>query len=199
MVTFADLSQSHQRLHATVRGLDDHQVREPSLLPGWTVAHVITHLARNADSVVRRLTAAAAGEVVDQYPGDPRRREAEIEKGADRSAAELVRDLERADDAIDELLPRLPEATWERQVRRGGASGTVMPARRLLRSRWREVEVHHVDLGLEYSPHSWPAELVAELLPDLLAGLPERTHTAALAAWALDRGPAPDLGAWDRR
>ena len=33
----------------------------PSRLPGWTVGHVLTHLARNADSMVRVLGAAEAG------------------------------------------------------------------------------------------------------------------------------------------
>ena len=31
-----------------VGGLTDADPREPSLLPGWTRGHVLTHLARNA-------------------------------------------------------------------------------------------------------------------------------------------------------
>jgi maleylpyruvate isomerase len=34
---------------------------EPSRLPDWTVGHVLTHLARNADSMVRVLAAAERG------------------------------------------------------------------------------------------------------------------------------------------
>ena len=34
-----------------LRGLTDDEARRPSLLPGWTVGHVLTHLARNADGV----------------------------------------------------------------------------------------------------------------------------------------------------
>ncbi|MET0910545.1 MAG: maleylpyruvate isomerase N-terminal domain-containing protein, partial [Ilumatobacteraceae bacterium] len=41
----------------------------PSLLPGWTRGHVLTHIARNADSFVRLLEAAGRGEVVTQYAG----------------------------------------------------------------------------------------------------------------------------------
>jgi hypothetical protein len=41
------------------------------------------------------------------------------------------------------------------------------------------VEVHHVDLGLGYEPDRWPAGLVERMLPDLLAGLPDRTGRAA--------------------
>ena len=40
-------------------GLADDAARRPSLLPDWTVGHVLTHIARNADSVVWRLEGAA--------------------------------------------------------------------------------------------------------------------------------------------
>jgi maleylpyruvate isomerase len=47
------------KLLDTIRGLDDDDVRRPSLLPNWTVGHVLTHIARNGDSVVRRLNGCA--------------------------------------------------------------------------------------------------------------------------------------------
>ena len=64
-------------------------------------------------------------------------------------------------------------------------------------SRWREVEVHHLDLGLGYPQSDWPPRLVDLMLPGLLDGLPEPAGRAALAAWALDRASAPALRAWD--
>ena len=186
---------AHGRLHATVAELSDATVRQPSRLPGWSVGHVLTHLARNADSVVRRIEAAAADRLVDQYA--PGTREAEIEAGAHRGAAELAADVLSADAAVERLFSTLPDEVWDRPVRRSGPDGGTVPARRLLYSRWREVEVHHVDLGLAYTPADWPAELVELMLPDLVAGLPGRADHAALAAWALDRGPAPALTSWD--
>ena len=57
--------------------------------------------------------------------------------------------------------------------------------------------MHHVDLGLGYTPADWPAELVDQWLPDALAGLPARTDPGALLAWVLGRGPAPELQPWD--
>ena len=54
----------------------------PSLLPGWTRGHVLTHIARNADSFVRVLEAARRGEVVTQYEGGVDGRNADIEAGA---------------------------------------------------------------------------------------------------------------------
>jgi maleylpyruvate isomerase len=189
----AGVRAAHVRLHATLAGLDDATVRRPSRLPGWSVAHVLTHLARNADSVVRRVQGAAAGTLVPQYPGD---RDAEIDAGAGRPAGELTADLVRADDAVDALFGRVPAAVWEQPVLRTGGGGPV-PATRLAYSRWREVEVHHVDLGLGYGPEDWPAGLVELMLPDLLTGLPGRTSPALLAAWALDRAAAPTLTSWD--
>jgi maleylpyruvate isomerase len=161
---------AHTRLHATVGGLDDATARRPSRLPGWSVGHVVTHLARNADSVVRRLAAAAEDRLVEQYEGGAVGRDAAIE-----------------------LVDTLPAEVWERPVLRSGPAGGTVPAARLAYSRWREVEVHHVDLGLGYEPADWPAPLVELMLPGLLAGLPDRADRAALAGWALDRGPAPRL------
>ena len=60
---------SHQRLEQAIAALTDEQVSRPSRLPDWSVGHVLTHIARNADSVTRRLQGAARGEIVDQYPG----------------------------------------------------------------------------------------------------------------------------------
>ena len=189
----AGVRAGHVRLHATLAGLDDETARRPSRLPDWSVGHLVTHLARNADSVVRRLRAAATGTLVPQYPGD---REAEIAAGASRPAGDLISDLVRADDAVDALFARLPAAVWEQPVLRSGG-GAPVPATRLAYSRWREVEVHHVDLGLGYEPADWPAGLVELMLPGLLTGLTDRTSPAELAAWALDRAPAPTLTSWD--
>src|SRR6478752_9432859 len=93
--------RAHARLSAVVATLDDDAVRSPSLLPGWSVGHVLTHLARNADSVLRRLEGARHDEVVDQYPGGPEARNAEIEAGAERSTDELRADVEATGAAVE--------------------------------------------------------------------------------------------------
>jgi len=74
-------------------GLTDGDARRPSLLPDWTIAHTLTHIARNADSHVLMLEAASGGEIGAQYPGGMEQRNADIEAGAGRSAAELVADV----------------------------------------------------------------------------------------------------------
>jgi maleylpyruvate isomerase len=171
--------------------LDEDQARLPSLLPGWTVGHVLTHLARNADSVVRRLEGAARGEVVAQYPGGYEGRAAEIEAGAGRPVAVLVDDVSSSSTAVDEGFERFPSDAWDREA--VSVSGFEQPVSVLPFSRWREVEVHLVDLGFGYTPADWPEELVAQWLPQLLSRLPERTDPRSLMAWTLGRGAAPTL------
>ncbi|MFD0327451.1 maleylpyruvate isomerase N-terminal domain-containing protein [Streptacidiphilus monticola] len=53
--------------------LTDSEVREPSLLPEWTRAHVLTHIARAADSRTRLLTAARTGAQLPQYLSEEER------------------------------------------------------------------------------------------------------------------------------
>ena len=190
----AECREAHRRVHARVAALDDATLRRPSRLPGWTVGHVLTHLARNADSVVRRLEAARAGELVDQYPDGASGRAAEIEAGAGRRAVEVVADLMRADDAVDRLFAATDDDLWSAPVRLGG--DTIGPAGELVFRRWREVETHHVDLGLGYEWADWPDALVGRWIPSLLAGLPQRAGERALVAWATGRGPAPTLPPW---
>ncbi len=40
--------------------------------------------------------------------------------------------------------------------------------------RWREVEIHHVDMGRGYEPEDWPEEYVRRELAALLATVPAR-------------------------
>lgn len=188
----AALAAAHARLHRSLDGLTDEQARGPSRLPDWTVGHLITHIARNADSVVRRVSAALDGELVTQYEHGAPGRAKDIEAGAGRPAQELVADLRACDDRLDALLGSAPATLWDGELMAGGKD--VVPAPEVVFHRWREVEIHHVDLGMSYSPADWPDELVARWLPGLAAQLPERADPRALMAWALGRGNAPDLG-----
>jgi maleylpyruvate isomerase len=190
----AGCQQSHATLDAAVADLSDADVRQPSLLPGWTIGHLLTHIARNADSVVRRLEGAIRDEVVDQYVGGPAGRAEEIDTGANRSAADVIDDVRRTNAAVDEICAGMPDEAWSRLTR--GVSGKESPASAVVFSRWREVEVHHVDLGRGYLPAQWPRELVNAWLPELLAGLPGRADPAQLLAWTLGRAPAPTVASW---
>lgn len=186
--------RSHQVLLDRIVGLTDGQARAPSLLPDWTVGHVLTHIARNADSVIRRLEAAVRGQIVDQYPGGYAARAAEIAAGALRPASDLVDDVAETATRLEAVCLSIPEAAWERSTR--GVSGAERPARTMMLERWREVEVHHADLGLGYEPIDWPQGLIDVWLPRELERLPQRTDRSSLLAWIVGRGEPPALPSW---
>lgn len=181
---------SHARLLARVDKLTDDQARGASRLPQWTVGHVLTHLARNADGHMRRLEGALQGREVPRY--QPGQRDAEIAGGAGRPASEIVADLRAAQEALQAVWDESTAAGWPNRQLLGGDrwETTASPARRL-----REVEIHHVDLGLGYETTDWLEDYVTWDLPLVLAtvaGRAQRPEDArALLAWATGRGPVP--------
>jgi maleylpyruvate isomerase len=148
---------AHARLLATLDGLSDDAARAPSRLPGWSVGHVLTHLARNADSHAAMFAAAGRGEVVDQYPGGREQRAADIEAGAGRDAAELVADVAAAAARLEAAWAATTDAVWRDGA---GRTGGFVRLPELVVHRWREVEVHHADLGLGYTWADWPPDYV---------------------------------------
>jgi maleylpyruvate isomerase len=185
---------AHLRLLSTIADVTEEQARQPALLPGWTRAHVLSHLATNAESVIRRLTMALEGYVVEQYPGGATGRRQEIELGAVRPLAELVDEVRRSSSTVDELFTSYPEDGWERLI--SAVDGPDRPARLAVFSRWREVEAHHVDLDLGYGVADWPSSLVDRWLPRTIDGLAARANANELLGWLLGRGPAPVLEPW---
>ena len=179
-------------LDEAILGLDDATARSPSQLPEWSVGHVLTHIARNADSVVWRLEGARRGELRDQYAGGLEQRRQDIEAGAGRSAGDLVDDVRDSSAAVARVVAELPAEAWDAPSRT--SRGVVEPSRDAVFSRWREVVVHHGDLGL--GPVPLPPALVTGWLARELPRLGERTDAAALLAWVIGRGDAPELAPW---
>ena len=134
----------------------DLAIGMPSRLPGWTVGHVLTHLARNADSMTRALAAAERGETVERYVGGADGRAAEIDAGAARPVAEQVADVHATDRRLDAALAA--HTRWDGHTIE--PTGRTISVSELVRLRWREVEVHRADLGLGYGPSDWPDEYV---------------------------------------
>lgn len=190
---------AHERIIATAASIDDEIARRPSRLPNWTVGHVLTHVARNADGHTRRLEGALRGEDVPRYPGGSARRDRDIEEGSRRPAAELLADVTESAKRLEEAWDSSAQAGWPHPELRGAdhwpTSGS--PLRRL-----REVEVHHVDLGLGYEPADWSDEYVAWELPRALEQLSHRVSqpdARRLLAWLIGRAGLPHdltLGSW---
>lgn len=203
------VADAQSRFQAAVVGLSETDVRRPSRLPGWTVAHVLTHVARNADSHRRRAEAAARGEIVDQYSGGAAGRAAEIEEGAGRSAKELVDDVRASAQAMEAAWRAVPESAWANRTRDVG--GRERPLSGLPSRRWQELEVHVVDLDVGVTHGDWPDEFVAVWLPLLRLTLRDRLAEGSRApqpdvldardelAWLygrLRRKDLPDLAPW---
>jgi maleylpyruvate isomerase len=154
--------QATSRYLATVRALTDDDVRMPSVLPGWSRGHVVTHVARNADGLANLLHWGLTGEERAQYPSQEARDE-DIEAGAGRRAADLLADAEASADRWESLARMLRPEQWENGVARVPGSD-LFPVRRVGVLRRTEVEVHHADLGAGYTSADWPADFVAHLL-----------------------------------
>jgi maleylpyruvate isomerase len=194
---------AHQSLLATVDALTDGDARRPSLLPGWSIGHVITHLARNADGFSGMIEGAARGDEVAMYPSvDARNRD--IEAGSSRTARDLVDDLRRSIWRLEGVWASAPAQVWD------GFGITIagrVPIRDLPMRRWGETVIHHADLGLAYAPADWPAEWVRLELGRLtmlwssrrpmgMAELPSAAHRAddlTRLLWLLGRGEIAGL------
>ncbi|WP_315913922.1 maleylpyruvate isomerase family mycothiol-dependent enzyme [Arthrobacter sp. lap29] len=181
---------AQQRLMLRVSGLGDGDVRAPSQLPGWTVGHVLTHLARNADAHARRLAGSLAGLDVPKYENGPEQRSSEIAAGAVRPAVEILADLKTSMANLEDVFSQCSAAGWPNVHLRGGGhyGAAACPAHRL-----REVEMHHVDLGRGYTPADWPDEYVdwdLQVVLDTASGrLGSANNRRAFMAWLAGRGP----------
>lgn len=186
---------SHRRLEAAVGSLSEQEMRVPSLLPGWSRAHVLTHLAQKTATHVWLICGAEADEVREQYPSGHSHTQIGIDvaAGSVRPASVLRADLARSFDELEAAWARLGDEHWSR-------TGICVPGARsmsqIVDRHLRDVEVHHVDLDIGYSPSDWPESFVMTELAKRLADLPGRARHHDLLAWLLGRSDAPDLEPW---
>jgi maleylpyruvate isomerase len=175
-----------------IRGVEDERwtdvdVRAPSLLPGWSRGHVLTHIARNADGIGRAMSGALRGEIVERYPTGRAGRDADIEAGAGRSSVELLADVRDSADRLDRILAAVADVGgWDLPTEDRSCGEYVL-------ARWREVEVHRLDLGGTYTGSDWPPEFVAYLVPELAETVADRADTAIRIEVAPDGSLTPDL------
>jgi maleylpyruvate isomerase len=186
------LDTSADRLGRSIGDLTDDQVAAPSLLPGWTRGHVLTHLARNADALVNLLTWARTGVETPMYPSRQVRDQG-IEAGARRPAAEHRADLADAHARFMAAAAQLGEEDWHARLRWGydDREGTaeVVPWLRLV-----ELEVHHVDLDLGYTPAHWGEQFVRRQLARTLEDYRLRDDVPAITLTATDEDVEHVLG-----
>jgi maleylpyruvate isomerase len=195
-VTSADLSTRLTAMRASTSAMvadfdgqrwADADMTAPIALPNWTRGHVLTHIARNADSIARALSGALRGEIVKRYPNGPEGRAADIEAGAGRPVLEQLADVRESAARLDRLFGAVADAdAWD-------ATADSRPCRRWIRARWQEVEVHRVDADSGYTVNQWPADFVAVLLPRLADRLPDRARRPLRLEVTADRSLNSEL------
>lgn len=195
----ADLAlarDAHRRVVHALRGLDDATAQRPSRLPEWTVAHVLTHIARNADGLRNIAEGVARGERWPMYPGGRDQRNGDIEAGVGRGADALVADVRDACAALEAAWDALDDAAWANGE--GDFFGTPRPVGVTPFVRVRETLVHAVDAGLDtFGVDDWPLEYASRDLAQLPAvelpvGAPA-LDARHLLAWRLGREVVPGL------
>ena len=200
------LEASAIALNRTVDELSAEELAEPSLLPGWSRAHVVAHLALNGVAMAGVVDEVARGQTPAMYESDEQRN-SEIEELATADPTELRDQLLAATTQFSDAVAAVDADRW------GGAftrtpGGPAWPAVTIVATRRREIEIHHADLGASYTQHDWPDDFVAELLDTVCvdqadAGPFQLRATDLGRDWAVggDGGPTvmgrgADLGWW---
>ena len=184
-----------QRLLDSARVIEDADLRAPSLLPGWTRAHVLAHLARGADALRNLLIGVRTGEPRPAY-ASAEARDAGIERGASQPRADLLEHVAAAAMALRTVSRQLPDEAWRAEVTPVPGLDPF-PATELLVRRLVEVELHHCDLGAGYTAADWPDAFAIMRLPEPMRSQREERRTWARTAPPLRR-PRPPRGRPDR-
>ncbi|MBL7256680.1 maleylpyruvate isomerase family mycothiol-dependent enzyme [Paractinoplanes lichenicola] len=204
LVMLTDVDRATEDLLRTAADLDPAAVGTPSRLPGWTVGHVLTHVARNADALTNLLTWARTGVETPPY-ASPQARDAGIEEGAGRPLREQLEDIRAAHDRFADAGAAMPAGAWAFPLPWLGQSAAAVPWTRL-----REVTVHHVDLGAAYTPADWTDAFALRLLREVAAGAGADWPVMHLRPYGIDHvlpigdgpeppvvgGPTKSIAAW---
>ena len=187
------LAGSAARFLGTAQVLTDDDLYQASALPGWTRAHVLTHLAQAADSRTGLLRAARAGRAGRQYPSEQARADA-IDAGARRPPAAIRADLHRAVQDCLAAIREHPRHLWDAPAIWLGAGRR--PVRGAVTSLRRELEYHHVDLAAGYQPANWPDDFAATELSRVTALMNRRADAPPMTltrATVLHIGTSPPV------
>jgi maleylpyruvate isomerase len=206
MVPLAAVQDATHRLIRTVDEMTDEDYAAPSLLPGWSRAHVVAHLTLNAEGLAGALAGVARGRPVPMY-ASPEERDGDIEELALAAPSTLRTRMLGATTEFAAAMGAVPEDAWGTRIQRA-PGGPTFAAGAVPGMREREVEIHHADLLLSYTAAAWPAAFAARLLESMSRRKRERSFW--VHATDLDRrwqcgdgedgvivsGVAADLGWW---
>lgn len=199
-------AEGGEAFHRELDTLDDAAFGAPGTLPGWTLGHLVAHVAYNARALRRLARWARTGEETPMY-ASKEARDAEIEHGATLPPAELRALTRESDAGLRADLATLPERAWSAEV--VTAQGRTVPASQIPWLRAREAWIHTVDLGAGTGFEAFPTALLDRLLTeiagqragkapalDLVATDRDRTWTVDGDAPVRVSGPASGLARW---
>ncbi|WP_256840938.1 maleylpyruvate isomerase family mycothiol-dependent enzyme [Ornithinimicrobium cryptoxanthini] len=170
------LADADRALAVTMARMTEAQLHESSRCDGWTRAHVLAHVARNADGLQHLVQWATSGREHPAY-SSPEQRDQDIEEGARQPLPRLRADVVAASNAFRSRVETLRGRTDLSEVRI--ASGRPTPGDRVPWMRLREVTYHHVDLDLGFTFAHVPPEVVragiTEAVERVRAGAPPLT------------------------
>lgn len=189
--TLAWMRSGEARFGALVAGLPDSAMAESCALLGWTRAHLVGHVARNAEALTRLATWARTGVETPMYSG-PDQRNADIEESAGYPTARLRADLTATTAALDDALAALDDAAWKAQVR--SAQGRDIPAAEVPWMRNREMWLHAVDLDAGATMTDLPAGVVDLLISDVAGVLSGKEGCPSAVLAPADRPRTWTLG-----
>jgi maleylpyruvate isomerase len=190
----AEVAAATADLLDTAVKLSAQDLAGPSLLPGWTRGHVLSHVARNADALVNLLTWARTGERTPMY-ADEAGRDRDIAAGAARPTAEQVADLRGSADRFAAAVADLPRSAWAARV--AMRSGRMIAAAEIPWRRLIEVRLHHVDLDAGHGTADLPASFTDRELDWIAGGLAAHEGVAPVRLRDTGSGTTWDLGASD--
>ncbi|CAA9250332.1 MAG: Maleylpyruvate isomerase, mycothiol-dependent [uncultured Blastococcus sp.] len=188
-----------------VQALTDEELAAAAAPPGWSRAHVVAHLSRNADALVNLLTWARTGVETPMYPSRAVR-DADIDATAARPPAEIRADHAAARERLARAIAELPDEAWSAQVRNG--QGVPVQASVVPFMRAKEVWAHGTDLRAGLSFADLPADFASALVDDVLGLFASRDQVLDVTVVATDvdrtwgsggtrvEGPVSAIAAW---
>lgn len=165
----AHSTAAQDELYALVSSIPDSAYGDASRLPDWTAAHVVAHLVGNCEAQARQIEYARRGDRIAVYDGGQPSRDADIERRARLSPAELRDELTQQHERYAAAVDGLDEQSARARVE--FRDGTVTD---VVSGRWMECLVHAVDLGHpNFTCRSWDPTFARVLIDYLLERLPD--------------------------
>ena len=188
-----------------VEEMADDDLAASSALPDWSRAHVVAHLARNADALVNLLDWARTGVETPMYPSREARN-AGIDQTAALSPKDLKADYSKACARFADAVETMPAEAWTATLR--NMQGGQIPASAVPWMRAKEIWVHGVDLAAGLTLTDASADFCVALVDDVLATFTARDEAPDVTLVGIDvdrswgsgsntvQGPVSAIAAW---